>query len=290
MGNTTFVSTSIGDRLEGAGGDFREHRVEVEDGFDLRVFDWSGVRQDLPPLVLVAGWITIVDSWVPVLARLAQNRRVIYIESREKQSANIRADKMDRNLFSVGHLGRDIVIVAEAVGLKFEETVLVGSSLGANAILEALKQGHRCRAAFLIGPNAEFSFPLWVRPVMRLPSAAYRSLVPFILWYLRRFRLDVRAEPQQYERYRKSVEKTDFERLKLSALALEGYRVIQGFSAILDPVGVAFASSDRLHGEANARKLAEALPRGSALPCPSNAYLHRPEVVEELDRFVEKTS
>ena len=125
---------------------------------------------------------------------------------------------------------------------------------------------------------------------MRLPAAAYGSLVPLVLWYLRRFRLDVHAEPEQYERYRRTVEGANFERLKLSALALEGYRVIEGFEKILDPVGVAFASSDRLHGEANARRLVGALPRGTALACPSNAFLHRPDVVDEIDRYVRMVS
>ncbi len=275
-----------GDPLEGAGGTFRQHRVEVEAGVDLRAFEWSGQGRSEPPLLLVAGWITIIDSWVPVLARLAQTRRVIYLESREKASAGISREAMRKGSFRIECLGRDIAVVASGVGLKLQDTVLVGSSLGANAILETLKQGARCRAAFLIGPNAEFAFPLWSRFLMRLPPAAYGPLVPLVLWYLRRFRLDVRSEPEQYERYRRTAEGADFARLKLSALALEGARVIENFEKIIDPVGVAFASSDHLHGEANARRLAEALPRGTALACPSNAFLHRPDVVDEIDRFV----
>ncbi len=278
------------DPLNGAGGRFREHRIEVEDGVDLRAFEWSGKGSKNPPLLLVAGWITIVDSWAPVLARMAQTRRVIYLESREKASAGIRPEAMRKGSFRVECLGRDIATVAEGVGLNLEDAVLVGSSLGANAIFEALKQGARCRAAFLIGPNAEFAFPLWSRFLMRLPPAAFGPLVPIVLWYLRHFRLDVRSEPEQYERYCRTAAGADFERLKMSALALEGYRVIEDFEKIIDPVSVAFASSDRLHGEANARLLAEALPRGMALACPSNAFLHRPDVVDEIDRYVRTVS
>ena len=65
------------DPLDGGGGRFREHRIEVEDGVDLRTFEWSGKGSKLPPVLLVAGWITIVDSWAPVLGRLAQTRRVM---------------------------------------------------------------------------------------------------------------------------------------------------------------------------------------------------------------------
>lgn len=278
------------DPLEGTGGRFREHRIEVEDGVGLRAFEWSGQEQLMPPVLLVAGWITIVDSWAPVIAKMAETRRVVYLESREKASASIRSEAMLKGSFSVECLGRDIATVAAGVGLKIEDTVLVGSSLGANAIFEALKQGPRCRAAFLIGPNAEFAFPMWSRVLMRLPAAAYGPLVPVVLWYLRHFRLDVQAEPEQYKRYCRTAAGADFKRLKLSALALGGCRVIEDFGKIIDPVAVAFASSDRLHGEANARLLAEALPRGTALPCPSNAFLHRPDVVDEIDRYVRMVS
>jgi len=262
----------------------------VEDGVSLRAFEWSGQDQLAPPLLMVAGWITIVDSWAPVLVCLAQTRRVVYLESREKASAGIDPEAMRKGSFRVECLGRDIATVAAGVGLKLEDAVLVGSSLGANAIFEALKQGARCRAAFLIGPNAEFAFPMWSRLLMRLPSSAYRPLVPIVLWYLRHFRLDVRSEPEQYQRYCRTAAGADFGRLKMSALALEGYRVIDDFEKIIDPVAVAFASSDRLHGEANARLLAEALSRGTALECPSNAFLHRPDVVDEIDRYVRMVS
>jgi pimeloyl-ACP methyl ester carboxylesterase len=278
------------DPLEGAGGQCLHHEIEVEDGVVLRVFEWSGQKESSPPMLLVAGWITIIDSWLPVLAKVTENRRLIYVESREKASAEIRPELMHKESFRVECLGRDIAAVAAGVGLNLNETVMVGSSLGANAILEGLKLGARCRAAFLIGPNAEFAFPLWSRFLMRLPPEAYRPLVPLILWYLRHFRLDIKAEPEQYERYRRTAEGADFERLKLSALALEGFRVIEGFENILDPVGVAFASTDRLHGEVNARRLAEALPRGTALECPSNAFLHRPEVIGEIDKYVRMVS
>lgn len=290
MENESVRTACPEDPLKGGGGKFRTHRVEVEDGVSLRVFEWSGETQVDAPLLLVAGWITIIDSWAPVLARLAKTRRVLYVESREKLSGEIQTDRMCQASFRVPCLGRDISKVASAVGVAPGQAVLVGSSLGANAILEALKQDFRCRAAFLIGPNAEFAFPLWSRVAIHLPSRAYRSLVPFILWYLRRFRLDVRTEPEQFERYRRTLESADFVRLRLSALALVGYQVIKGFEKIHDPVGVAFAASDRLHGDANAKRLARALPKGSVIPCPTNAFMHQPEVVGEIDRYVRMVS
>lgn len=274
------------DPLDGAGGTFVEHRIQVEPDVELRAFEWSGLRQVAPPLVLVAGWITVVDSWVPVLESMARDRRVLYLESREKTSARMEGSALAPARFRLDRLGRDITEVLRAVDWSPGEAVFVGSSLGGNAILEMLKQGERCRGAFLIGPNAEFAFPLWARYAMRLPARLYQSLVPFLLWYLKRFRLDAEAEPEQYERYCTTLVQADYCRLKCSAMALVDAEVMKGLDRINDPVAVAFASSDRLHGEANARRLAEGIPAGHPLPCPSNAYLHGPEVVDEIDRFV----
>lgn len=274
------------DPLHGAGGDFIEHRVRVEPDVELRAFEWSGRAQSAPPLVLVAGWITVVDSWLPVLRAMARNRRVLYVESREKTSARMPGTALAPGRFRLDRLGRDITAVLQSVDWYSDEAVFVGSSLGGNAILEMLKQGKRCRGAFLIGPNAEFSFPLWARYAMRLPARVYRSLVPFLLWYLKRFRLDAEAEPEQYERYCKTLARADYRRLKCSAMALVDAEVMDGLDRVVDPVAVAFASTDRLHGEANARRLAGAVAGGRPLPCPSNAYLHGPDVVDEIDRFV----
>ncbi len=266
--------------------DVAEHRIRVGDDVDLRCLEWRTASESDPPLLFVAGWITIADSWSEVMVRLAETRRVLYLETREKPSAAIPRRLMRAETFGLDRLGRDIGRVVEHFELDPKNTVLVGSSLGANAILEALKQGCRCRAAFLIGPNARFDFPLWSRPLIHLPPVAYRSLVPFMLWYLRNFRLDPQSEPEQYERYQKTLRAADYRRLKLSALSLVGVDIMDGLDRITDPVAVAFAAADRLHGEVNARRLAEALPRGTALPCASNAAMHRPEVIAEIDRYV----
>ena len=69
--------------------EFTAHRVGVSDGVSLRVLEWAPPLPEGSPVVFVAGMITVVESWVPVLRELAASRRVLYVETREKSSAEI---------------------------------------------------------------------------------------------------------------------------------------------------------------------------------------------------------
>ena len=53
------------------------------------------------------------------------------------------------------------------------------------------------------------------------------------------------------------------------------------------PVGVSYAESDSLHGAEAIQKLCDALPTATSYECPTNLYLHRADVISELDRFLE---
>lgn len=53
------------------------------------------------------------------------------------------------------------------------------------------------------------------------------------------------------------------------------------------PFALAWAETDKLHGSDDVRRLVDLLPRATAVPCPSNLYMHRADVVADLDRFVE---
>ena len=216
---------------------FAEHQVPVESGVALRVLEWSPERPtEADPVFFVAGWISLVQGWKPLLEEMVPSRRVVYVETREKSSAEIDLQLLRVHGFSIPRLADDLIAVAEHFDLADGSAVLFGSSMGSNAILEALKgQRLRARAAFLIGPNAEFRFPGWGRPLVRVVSPALiERLKGFVIWYLRRFRVNAREDPEQMARYQRTVRSADPLRLKLAALAVLDYSAIPGL--------------DRLHG------------------------------------------
>jgi pimeloyl-ACP methyl ester carboxylesterase len=267
---------------------FDERRLTVGDGVRLRLYRWRPERSNgADPVLFVAGWISLVTGWVPLLEKLVTTRPVYYIESREKESAEIPARLMRPESFSISRLADDLVEVSDQLDLDGERTVLFGSSMGSNAILEALK-GDRlaARAAFVIGPNAEFHFPWWGRPLVHLPPWVYSAARPFVLWYLRNFRVNAQEDPDQMARYVRTISAADPQRIMLSARAVIDYQALPGLETISSPVAVAYAASDTLHGEEEIRRIADAVPRGVAVSCPTNTYMHTAKVVEDLDRFL----
>jgi pimeloyl-ACP methyl ester carboxylesterase len=270
------------------GVEFKERRVPVEEGVKLRLFEWRpehGIRAD--PILFVAGWISLVTGWVPLLEELITTRPVYYIETREKESAEISPANLQPASFSIPRLADDLVAVSEQLELDGERTVLFGSSMGSNAILEALK-GSRlaAKAAFVIGPNAEFHFPWWGRPLVHLPPWVYSAAKPFVLWYLRNFRVNAQEDPEQMARYVRTIRAADPRRIMLSARAVIDYQAMPGLETISSPVAVAYAATDTLHGEEEVQHIVDAMPLGVAVSCPSNTYMHTAKVVADLDRFL----
>ncbi len=267
---------------------FNERRLTVEDGVRLRLYEWRPENDGgADPVLFVAGWISLVTGWVPLLEELVQTRPVYYLETREKESAEISPELMRPASFSVSRLAEDLVEVSNQLELDGHRTILFGSSMGSNAILEALK-GDRlnAKAAFIVGPNAEFHFPWWGRPLVHLPPSVYNAAKPFVLWYLRTFRVNAREDPEQMARYVRTVRAADPERIMLSARAVIDYEAMPGLETISSPVAVAYAASDTLHGEEEVWRIVDAMPHGMAVSCPSNTYMHTAEVVADLERFL----
>ena len=279
-------SEPIEDPVGAADARFRSLRVSAR-GAQLRVLEWLPVAGgDCPTLVLVAGWISIASGWGDFLRALVPHRRVLFYESREKRSARLPQASLTRKEFAPQALAEDLLSVCSTLQLEPDRTILFGSSLGATTILEACKRSRRPAAgAFLVGPTCRFRFPWWSEVVLLWPPAAYRLVLPFVLWYLRHYRVDSRREPEQMRRYESTLRSADPSRLKLSAYALRGFEVWPGVETISVPTAVAWAPSDTLHSEAEIHRLLAALPEGRPVTASSNRALHDRRIVGDLITF-----
>jgi pimeloyl-ACP methyl ester carboxylesterase len=265
---------------------FRSLSVTANDA-TLRVLEWQPrTPTQAPTLLLVAGWISTAAGWTDFLRALAPYRRVLFFESREKRSAQLPPHSFRPDQFTPEVLANDLLAACAALELDPEHTTVFGSSLGATTILEACKDGrHPARCAFLVGPSCRFHFPWWSDAVLLWPPAAYRLVVPFVLWYLRRFRVDARREPEQMQRYESTLRSAEPARLKLSAYALRGFEVWSRLETVSIPTAVAWAPSDALHGETDIRRLLHALPNATSVTAPSNRALHDARVIDHLVAF-----
>jgi hypothetical protein len=48
----------------------------------------------------------------------------------------------------------------------------------------------------------------------------------------------------------------------------------------------ACAASDSLHGEDEVQRIVDAMPRGTAVACPSNTYMHTAAVAGDLQSYL----
>lgn len=275
-----------GDPIQ-SGAVYSERWIAVQDGVELKVREWRPDDTDQPPLYFVAGWVSVVEGWRPLLEVLVRRRPVIYIETREKRSARIDRRRMRVESFTVQRLAEDLCELARVLEVDCSSAIWFGSSMGSTALLEALKGARLpARAAFLIGPNATFNFPWWSLPLLRVPAASYSVAKHLVIWYLRHFRVDARREPDQMRRYERTLNAAEPVRLKLSARAVIGYTLWPGLETVKAPVAIAYASSDVLHAESEAKSIVATLPAGMAVECPSNTYMHRAEVARDIEEFI----
>jgi pimeloyl-ACP methyl ester carboxylesterase len=280
------MSSSV-DPIAAHGARFRERFVEVDRGVELRVLCWSPESPARrPPLVFVPGWVSVVEGWADLLCGVVGEREVRYIETREKGSARIARRALTPDDFSIERMAADLVAATAALDVVDDRTTIMASSLGATAVLEAAKDGGVPAArAFLIGPSASFRFPAWGHPFLYFPAPAYWGLKYIVLWYLRTFRVDVEREPEQMQRYERTVRAAHAQRIKLSSRSVRGYSVWPRLRRVGLPVAVAYARSDSLHDESEIERLVQVLPQGRAVLCPSNLYMHSAQVIADLHAF-----
>ena len=80
---------------------FSRQRLTVEEGVRLELYQWRPEQETVAePILFVAGWISLVRGWKPLLERLVTTHPVYYLETREKRSAEIDPKLMRPERFS----------------------------------------------------------------------------------------------------------------------------------------------------------------------------------------------
>jgi pimeloyl-ACP methyl ester carboxylesterase len=268
---------------------FSEQRIAANEEVSLRVVSWQPKNGDTgSPIVFVAGWVSIVAGWAEFLHALTRRHPVYYIETREKTSALIRKGRLRADDFRMGQFAEDVITVCSRLPIDMEEAIVSGSSLGATALLEAMKHERlKAKGVFLVGPACEFHVPFALRWMPYLfPSPAYHVVKHFIVWYFRKFRVDVEKEPEQMRRYENTILSAHPLRIKLSGRAFMHYQVWPDLETVKVPTRIAYASTDKLHASDDMTRMARTIQTADLLPCESNKYMHSAPLAEDVCRFV----
>lgn len=267
-----------------------EYMVEVSDGVKLRIIDFDpGARKNIPIMLFVSGWISLIDGWKGFLQEITPKMRTLYYETREKKTSQV--PKGMRAQYTMERLRQDLrEVIAKTIPPQ-RPFVLAGSSLGASAIIEYLiePEGPLPECAVLIGPNAEFRFPRFLTPiVMTIHPSLYAIAKPIVKWYLRNFRVDVQHAPEQMRKYERTLDNADPYKLKANALALMKYSAWDRLHRITTPCLIVGAKTDTLHGAEALRRMISLMKHAEYLEMESNTATHGNEAGKKILDYVLK--
>ena len=269
------------------GANFKEQMIAVSENISLRVISFSppNDRQN-PSVIFVAGWITLTSAWIKVLQEMTKDFTVYYIETREKISSQVKG----KAEYGVEDIGRDIVALISHFDLKDNQFILFGSSLGASSILDCcrfLRRNPLCLV--LIGPNAIFRVPRFGKVIIYFfHPRLYLLIKPVVKWYLKTFRLDIKSDYEQYEKYCANLDAADPWKLKKAVMKLWHWHAWDLLPAIKYPALIVGASKDSLHEPENLKKMVAMMSNATYIDLETNKGTHSEKVVEEMRKYLTK--
>ena len=262
-----------------------DQMIPVLDKVSLQVISFTPKTETKnPPVLFVAGWTSLIQTWKIVLKEMTKDFQVFYVETREKITSQV-SGKVG---YSVEDIGNDLVALVEHFNLQNRNYIMFGSSLGSTAILDCcrfLKQHPLCLV--LIGPNAVFRVPKFGKVAIRIfPPRLYLILKPFIKWYLKTFRLDIKSDYAQYEKYCNNLDGADPWKLKKGAISLSKYEVWDLLGDIDYPTLIAGASKDTLHDPENLHRMVDMMKNATYIDLETNKKTHSEIMVEQMRKFI----
>ena len=260
-----------------------EKLIRVSNSVSLRVFTWEPVNQSSKvPILMVPGWGSVFEGWRPLVTEWVQNRKIIYVETREKASA-IFDEKMSQKDFHIDNFTDDIREIIQSLNLDGNYH-LFSSSLGSTILIHGLQERKiSAKSSIFLAPNQNIIFPLWARLLIKLPLPKFtlKWLIKLAIWAVER---KVEEEGQKI-RYRRTLLSQNYERIRFSARYLIGYSLPESLSNIEIPCAILTAESDKLHGTNDVEFISREIPNMKIIPIPSNQYAHQPEALDEIESF-----
>jgi pimeloyl-ACP methyl ester carboxylesterase len=257
---------------------------------------------DAPTVVLIHGWTCSIPFWAPVISSLRQDLRVVAYDLRGHGASDVPG----RGLYSVQALVDDLGTVLDATLPPGQQATLVGHSMGGMTVMAAALNGQvleRTRnvllastgftelaAAARLFPFAARS-PKWgaraTRTLMssRLPLGPVTPLGRSMLKY---GTLGPKSS-KQLAQYNAQIVHACGSRSRASwGHVLDGIELGDAIGHLAVPTAVLVGTADRLTPPAQARRIAEMLPKCEGLTELSGighmTPLEVPDVVADLIR------
>lgn len=266
-----------------------EGYISVEENVELRVLSYcQSTGTPGIPVLIISGLATMVESFEQVINELSKNSPVYFIETRDRHTSRIEGEAE----YGIPAMGRDIVKIVEALGLKERNYVLMGYSFGASIMSECyslLREKPKC--LIFMEPTPEFHYPGWSLIVIRLMGKPlYRILRPAAKWYMRSFYINTAEDNEMAVISGRSLDNADPVKLINTILAIAPYQVWPKLDGLTCPSLVVGTSKDRLHVPEDILRMVGELRDCTFIDMETNLRTHSPEMgslvynyIRELD-------
>jgi pimeloyl-ACP methyl ester carboxylesterase len=240
-----------------------------------------------PLIIFIPGLASVIENFRETLVSLTSHHSLHYIETREKSTAII----THHHGFSVPDLASDLVSYINSFIPPDKPYILVGYSLGTTVITEAFRK-LICKPdrIVFVEPSIEFHFPGWLLMLASVAKPVYRTVKPFLKWYMRTFRIDTNEDYEMYRINCRILDKAEPRRLGLTVRSILPYSAAKLLGSIDVPVMVVGASKDRFHNLDAALDFSEAIKDCSYHDLENNKRTHSSEIADLISSFFSKAS
>ncbi|MHA2249053.1 MAG: alpha/beta fold hydrolase [Candidatus Kariarchaeaceae archaeon] len=248
----------------------------------LTVVSKPKTENGLKPIVLVAGWFSIVKRWGAILKVISERTTVVYVETRDKTSSIL--VKTKQTDMSVERMSKDLTEILPSFGIDFSDAICLGSSMGAAILLDYLSvENIYPWRTVLVGPMPKFTFPPIIgRLLLALPLFFVNIGMKYVRWHVSKFKVDKKKEPDQAETYDISLKLADPWKIRESARAsqkFDGWALMESINAYVIVVG---ASTDKLHAAEIVQQIANLIKNGEYIDFQTNKAAHSAEMGKYL--------
>lgn len=267
-----------------AGTSFRAEYAALPSGVELLTIIFTpSETSKKPPIVFIPGLVSIIENFRETLVELTRDHKVIYIETREKNSAGINSE----HRFTVDEITSDIVHYADRAFPAGSAYVLAGYSLGATVVAEAFcRLTTKPESVIMIEPNGSFPFNRWLLMLAMIAKYVYKPVKPFLKWYLRTFIINLKHDQEMYLINCRNLDAAEPVRLGKAVRDLSKYHVGSCPEKISVPALVVVASKDKFHNQEEGKDLAKRIPGAAYLDLLDNKRTHSTEMGRILKRFI----
>ncbi|MHA2029576.1 MAG: alpha/beta fold hydrolase [Candidatus Kariarchaeaceae archaeon] len=237
----------------------------------------QGYDEITRPVVLIPGWFSQPAGWIGVTKSVSRTTKLIYIETREKNSSYV--VKAKETKMGIERMSQDIQEILNNLGIDITKSIFVASSLGGSALLHLLYVSEiKPYLTVLMSPNPDFKLPPIVgRLILLMPLFMIKWVKAYVKWHVLRFRIDPKKNPEQAEKYITTFDAADPWKARTSARHVTRFKAWEFLSKIEANVILAGATTDELHESKRTLNVGKMIENSRYIDFWSNIALHSEE-------------